>query len=851
MPDRPRTLRTVAAILLAVAMAFYSGLWMYAVHRTQTAHLGVTITSPTGAGLLLKQIEPGGPLERAGVRSGDVLVAIGDQPMDTIRPFGELLFGGQPGTPVPMRFLRDGRILSLDVVPDAPPPPRPPSIQERVAEALLDGYPMLFLVVSLGVLLLRPDDPNALRLGLLFASFIALAPHREFRSPEWARGLLLAYKVGCDGASGGILLYFFSVFPESSPLDRRVPWLKWLWLLLGVGVAVPLALWALVEESLVPLARFADRLPFDPHPPLLFYYFGGYGLALLSLVLNALEGTPAARRKSRVIVWGMVAGFGPVLLLGAWAAAIGGELLELPFWVVAPGVVMMFLIPLSFAYAVVRHQVLEVPVLLRRSARYLLVQRGSLGLLLLGGVVATIVFAQSWASWLGAGREAASIGLGAAFGTLLIWTGSIVQRRLRGRIDKAFFRSAYDARLILEELAERVRRADSREALALLLRQEVGNALFPGFLSVYLEAPGRATLEQFAGGAAPSGPQSIGDAPLLRRLATDGHPMVVDPSEAEAREALALLDGVRPECLVPIQSRRGEFAGLLVLGPRLSEEPYSGEDLRLLGSVASQAGIALDNLRLAAEIALRLEAERRVSHEMALAQQVQERLLPQQVVTLPTLECAGRCVQAREVGGDFYDFVDTGGGGLVLALADVSGKGMGAALLMASLHATLRSRDLRLPADLPAQLRGVNAFLRQNTESNRYVTLFLGLYDPAASRLTYANCGHNPPLLLRRDGSAGHLQPTAPVLGLLEEWECRTVEVELGPGDVLVVFSDGITEAFSASGEEFGESRLEAVVRARRDLPLPALIDAILRGVTDFGGDRPQDDRTLVVARGR
>jgi sigma-B regulation protein RsbU (phosphoserine phosphatase) len=510
----------------------------------------------------------------------------------------------------------------------------------------------------------------------------------------------------------------------------------------------------------------------------------------------------------------------------------------------------MLLIPLSFAYAVVRHRVLDLPVLVRRSLRYLLVQRGFLGLLLLVGVAATVSFSMSFGRYLGPQSEALAIGLGAGFGTVLVWTGTELQRRVRERIDRAFFRIAYDARHVLEDLAERARDATSREALAELLEQHVTSALLPSSLALYVAGP-EGTL-RLARGLAPAGWESLpATLPVLVALAGRGQPLEVNPAKADGRDALAELGPLAPECLVPVLGRAGRLMGLLILGARLSEEPYSGEDKRLLASVASQAGIALEGLRLAEQIAERLEAERLAAQEMQLAKQVQDKLLPQAAPRLATVECVARCVQARAVGGDYYDFLDLGGGRVGLVLADVSGKGFPAALLMASLQASLRSRLAQELSDLPRPLGSINELLFRSSETNRYATLFLGIYDDARRTLRYANCGHNPPMVLRRDGSLERLPPTGPVLGLFEDWQCTTGELRLAADDLMVLFSDGITEAFNDAGEEFGEPRLAELLRTHRDQRAGELVESVLAAVRRFSGSEQEDDQTLLVARGR
>ena len=299
--------------------------------------------------------------------------------------------------------------------------------------------------------------------------------------------------------------------------------------------------------------------------------------------------------------------------------------------------------------------------------------------------------------------------------------------------------------------------------------------------------------------------------PLTRAGATSVRP-------GELPSSLAPLSVVQPDLLAPMQGHDEQLEGLLVLGPRLSDEPYGREDRELVASVASQAGTALQNLRLAGAIAERMEAERRAGRELEIAREVQAKLLPQHAPALESLDYAGICIQAKQVGGDYYDFLYLGPGRLGLVLADISGKGMSAALLMASLQASLRGHYAQAPDDLPRVLHAVNQTFFDSTASNLYATLFFGIYDERTARLRYANCGHLPPVLLAPDGSIERLPPTAPVIGLFEEWNCTTREVDLKARDTLVMFTDGVVEAFNAQGEEFGEERLVEVVRQQAAL---------------------------------
>src|SRR5215510_6772668 len=198
----------------------------------------------------------------------------------------------------------------------------------------------------------------------------------------------------------------------------------------------------------------------------------------------------------------------------------------------------------------------------------------------------------------------------------------------------------------------------------------------------------------------------------------------------------------------------------------------------------------------------RREAERRAAHELEIARQVQARLFPQRLPELASLEYAGACVQTRQVGGDYYDFLDLGQARLCLVLGDIAGKGIAAALLMANLQANLRSQCAK--ADHPEQLlQSVNRLFYENTADNAYATLFYSEFDDRTCRLRYANCGHLPGLVVQKDGTVQRLSSTATVVGLFSDWRCRTEEVQLRPGDLFAIYSDGITEAENQREEEF------------------------------------------------
>jgi serine phosphatase RsbU (regulator of sigma subunit) len=248
-------------------------------------------------------------------------------------------------------------------------------------------------------------------------------------------------------------------------------------------------------------------------------------------------------------------------------------------------------------------------------------------------------------------------------------------------------------------------------------------------------------------------------------------------------------------------------------------------------------------------VAERLESERRAAHELEIARQVQARLFPQRLPPSGTLEYSGLCIQARQVGGDYYDFLNLGQERLGLVVGDIAGKGIAAALLMANLQANLRSQ-CAIASDQPARfLRSVNQLFYENTTDSAYATLFFAEYDDKLRRLRYANCGHLCGLLLRSDDTLERLPATGTALGLFAEWDCAIEERQLCAGDSFVLYTDGVTESFSEAGEEFGEERLVEALRRSRGSASGTLLASIVDDVRRFSPHEQHDDITLIAAR--
>ena len=259
------------------------------------------------------------------------------------------------------------------------------------------------------------------------------------------------------------------------------------------------------------------------------------------------------------------------------------------------------------------------------------------------------------------------------------------------------------------------------------------------------------------------------------------------------------------------------------------------DNARLLGAIRKQA----------VEASARIKADRRVKSELEIAHNVQQKLFPHQTRQFAGIDYAGRCEPAREVSGDYYDFLEAGEGGLALVLGDVSGKSIGAALLMANLQACFRSQPADALQHPAAMLRSVNKLFCESTPPEQFATLFFAHYDDRERTLRYANCGHLPPILMHTEGAVERLSPTATVLGVFSNWTSEEKTVHLKPGDTLVIFSDGVTEAGIESEAEFGEDGLLSVMRANAGADAETLVNKIVDAVA---GEK-QDDVTVVVVR--
>ena len=335
---------------------------------------------------------------------------------------------------------------------------------------------------------------------------------------------------------------------------------------------------------------------------------------------------------------------------------------------------------------------------------------------------------------------------------------------------------------------------------------------------------------------------------LIREVLDKGMAALVLDVETDARFARSesiLLSGVRSLVAAPLLHPEG-IAGMIALESGAGGRVFEEGDLELLVSLASVAALHLHNLELMQEAVER----RRLEEELALARRIQMALLPVHLPALDGWDLYGLNEPSRGVSGDYYQIIERSAGREhVFMIADVSGKGMAASLLTVSLQALSEGpiEDGLPPDEISARL---SRLLFKRTPPEKYATAFLGVLEPASGLLRYTNAGHNPPLVVRADLAVSELAATGPPLGLLPAAVYRAGEVVLDPGDLLVLYTDGIVEAMAPDGEEYGLDRLKLICLRHRTEACAALAEALDRDLLAFVRGTPfADDRTVVLAR--
>jgi len=815
--------------------------------------------SPPTSAIVVGFLSP--EAKHAGLREGDNLLAVNGRPLRGTAVYGEEMAKAHAGDLLGVTVRAGdsqspGSERSVAFVLEAKR-----QVALAVALTLFVAMPAFCILLGFWVAAVRPRDSRA---WLLLALLLCLATLWEPGLEGWGRGvrdLAEVYHTFFHSAWPVWMVLLGIYFPEAFPSGTRWRWWEWLkW-----GLAAPLALYTLLDIalSLGRMERFALVAPLEYSLQAPRRFVAGMTLAagasffVCAGAKLAMTVSRDAKRRLRLLLAGVIVSFAPLYILYL-IAVLNGRLMEeyFPRWLFLAAYVMLCLFPVTLAYVIVVQRALDVRVVIRQGLQYAF----ATGTVQVVRVALSLASLYAVVSLLGRTRNRLLFLfiIGASL-AVAIWVRRLIEQ-LKAWIDRRFFRDAYDAESILSELSEKVRSILQTESLLETVSRRIADSLHVPHVAVLVGGSPYRPAYALGFGTIPdlSFAESCATVRLLRERQEPARVYFDDPqswiyrapdmTEGE-RSKLAEL---RAELLLPL-TVKDDLLGFISLSQKRSEEPYSGIDLRLLRSVAVQTGLALENARLTAAVAQEIAQREKLHREIEIAREVQERLFPQELPPVPGIDYYGKCRPAQAVGGDYYDFLPLGEGRLGLAIGDVSGKGISAALMMASLQASLRGQAMLEPDNLTSLMKRLNHLVYGASSASRYATFFYAQYEAGTRRLTYVNAGHNPPFLVRmRQEASGveRLDLGGPVIGLMPDVPYEQASVALHPGDVILAYTDGVSEAMNLTNQEWGEQRLLDAAKSCLTLSAQQVIDRILKAADTFAADAPQyDDMTLVVIK--
>jgi sigma-B regulation protein RsbU (phosphoserine phosphatase) len=797
----------------------------------------------------------------AGIKENDILVSINGQPVTGLAVFGEAIRRAVPGDMFTATVLSAGD----DSPHTVSIPMQPPERLGAAAAAILLFMKLImpFFCIFLGswVVAVRPRDISAWLLLLTLQFFcVYYSAGIESWGPVF-RDLAQIYRAAFSTAWPIFMFLFGLSFPEPFPPKQAASW-RWpkriiipsllvicvLSVINGVGEIERFSAVASLSLLLERTARFIFVVS--------FVAIGCFFAAIGSKFSTAA--TPDAKRRLRLLYWGTTVSMTPAAILIIVQAIKGGGELEkiFPEWLVLFSILLMLLFPITLAYVIVVQRALDVRVVIRQGLQYTLATTGIRVLQILL-TAALITFAVMFMN----NRDLSSPNrltiIALMIAVILLLRRAAV--KLRAWIDRRFFRDAYNSEQILASLGDEVRSIVETRPLLERVASKIAESLHVPRVAVLLPDGGFFRPAYAVGYDSVPQMELPDSAATIERLRKEPEParVYLDDEDSwvntelpqQERQTLAALS---PQLLLPL-AVKDKLLGLVALGEKRSEEPYSGTDLKLLKSVATQTALALSNAQLSSAIADEVARREKLNREIEIAREVQERLFPQRLPEIAGLDYFGLCRTALGVGGDYYDFLALSDGKLGIALGDVSGKGIAAALTMASLQASLRADAMRAGNDLAGLIARVNNMVYDASTADRYATLFYAQFDPSNRRLTYVNAGHCPPILLRNCPSGRQVQRLdqgGTVVGLVPDISYDQADVDLLPGDLLVIYTDGFSEAMNLKLEEWGEKRLLEAIKSCDGVPPKNAIYHIMQAADSFAAGAPQsDDMTLVILR--
>lgn len=831
--DAPRGLHwTSFGLLLALTLGIWGLYGTNLLRWPNSPDFGWRTMYNSGPSMVAQVFEAGAA---AGLRPGDRILAINGH---AYRTFDELFFGGirsdEPGAVNTYTVLRDGERVEIRI----------PTGRVGLRAVLWRSGPLfvlglLYMVIGVLVFLMKPRAPESrlfFRMTCVIGISVGLSSPSDLMRPLWLYDVRFLSHVLIPSA----MVHLALRFPKTRAVVVRRAWVP----------AVPYA---------VSLAAFGlKRLTSDAYwsmPRFMLLLWLGYTLAGVTFFLGSMawnsfrDKSIITRLQSRVIFIGIVLGFFiPSLDL---ISGLLWHVVLFPDPILGFGLCFTFF-PLSIGYTIVKHDLFAIDTIVRRTYGYVLST---------GTVVAAYALLVSLLNVAFQGKDVARSPLfSIGFALLVVFLFEPLHTRFQGLVDRLFYRQRYDYRKTIRSLSEAMTSILDPDVISRTLIGSVVKEMFLENGALLLAEGGDRgyrvkVVEGMDARGLPASELQEGDALVgavkEKKDALLRHDVAMDPVYEPNREGLQnAFQSLSSELVLPM-TYKDEVRGILSLGRKKSGKLFTPEDLDLLRTLTNQSAIAMENARLFKD---NLQ-KGRMEEELKIAHDIQMSMLPDKAPQLEGLKVAARTVPAREVGGDFYDFVefsaDGGPGRLGIIIADVSGKGVSAGLLMAGARSTYR---VLLDADPPIRevMTLANQRLHRDIRKGMFVALLYAVFDPGARSLTLSNAGQTQPILCAPGAEPSYITTEGDTfpLGILPDCDYQETKLSLSDENVVVFYTDGAVEAMNAERELYGFDRFRASVHEGRDLDAPALLDKLFDDIARFvGGTEQHDDTTIIVAR--
>jgi sigma-B regulation protein RsbU (phosphoserine phosphatase) len=827
----PRTIRILFTVSTLIVFGCGSANFLSTMvyNATGNDQCAWTVLPKEPGKLLISNIKPGGVADQAGIRDQDRLVAIDGKTFTTPAEAQAIINAVPSGEEATYTIERAG--VRMDVVV---------KILKLFNMAYLGLFflGLGFLIVGYVVVMTKPEGKLQRRFArysifamLLFAFFGGQQQLPNF--PWLARLFGVCILTGRLFAPVAFITFFFH-FPVHLPNLAK----RWV-------IAVLYATSALLLAGIL----LANRLTLPPQ--LIGFLFSvpysAYLIGLGCFVVSYFRNVPAEKRPQ----------FKPILIGAAIGGAAAGYIILLaifyPFAVILypmsflPGL-FVTAVPISFGYSIFRYRLMDIDLIVKRSLIYAMITAAVAAMYLvvvygIGNVIAYML-----------GTEQNRLLNIVAF-ILIALAFDPIKRRTQDWVDRFFYQERYNYQRALLEFSQELPQQMNLEQILQSIVNRISGTMHVEKVAVVLceetEGCASVTLNVDEACCRFGGAQS-GLIELLRRRRAP-QPLVFLGDDQE----LAALDPHDRECItgsgvvlaVPMFLKE-RMIGTINVGPKMSGRFYAQEDIDLLSTVASQAAIAIENARLH-----RSEIEKqRIEEEMNMARLIQQGLLPKENPVMPPLEVAGISIPALSVGGDYFDFIELSPKKLLLVVADVSGKGMSAALYMSKIQGMIQLAA-HMYATPREMLVHVNRRLYDGIERKSFITMILALFDLDAGEVRLCRAGHNKAMVAAGDGLR-QLDSGGIGLGLergpIFERSLQEVTYPLAPGNVFFLYSDGLSEAMDTQDRQFGEEAIRSLIEKHKGDSAQGIQDAVLAAVRAFQGEADQhDDMTVVIAKVR